>query len=88
MGASAANASNTKSNVACAAGHIQHFEGAVIAGRVELCEEVVLPQAVKTARHQIIHLVITGGGFGKDLIDEALFFAFFHVAEAEFGFYA
>ncbi len=46
-------------------------------------DEIVLPQAVKSRRHQVVHLVIAFRNLGKDLVDEVLFLRFRHGAKAE-----
>ena len=48
-----------------------------------MAHEIVLPQAVQAARHQIVHLVVAFRDLGEDLVDQALLFALADPAEAE-----
>ena len=59
------------------------MEGLRSARRIEHGDEIVLPQPVQAARHQIVHLVVAFGDLGEDLVDQALLFVFAHPAETE-----
>ena len=71
---------NAKSDVAGAAGHVQHLPAGP---RVEPLHHGIFPDAVDTGAHQVVHQVIARGDAGKDLFDQAFFLAFRHLAEAE-----
>jgi hypothetical protein len=86
VGAAATCACNTKGDVAGAAGHVQHLECPVRLRRVEQGDEVVLPKPVKTAGHQVVHLVIAGRHLGEHLVHQALAVIFCNRAETERGF--
>ena len=79
----AARARVADRHVARAAGDVDEAERPLPARRVEDRDEVVLPQPVQAARHQVVHQVVALGDGGEDLVDEALALAFRHLAVSE-----
>ena len=82
-GVGAAGARVAHRHVAGAAGDVEQPKGAVAARRIELRDEVALPQPVQTARHQVVHQVVALGDRREHAVDEALALALGDVAEAE-----
>ena len=70
-------------DVAGAAGDIEQPERRAAARRLDHGDEVVLPQPMQAAGHEIVHEVVAAGDGREDAVDEALALAFGHVAEAE-----
>ena len=59
-------------DVAGSAGNVQKREGLRAFGRGEHGHELVFPQPVQAAGHQIVHQVVAAGDAGKHAVDEAL----------------
>ena len=72
-------------DIAGAAGDVDQVEAARRPGRREPGDEVVLPQPVQAARHQVVHQVVAPGDGGEHVVDEALARAVGDLAEAEAG---
>ncbi len=71
---------DAESDVAGAAGHIQHLPAGP---RVQPFDHGVLPQPVDARAHQIVHEVVFARDRGKDLAHQGFLLGFRHLAEAE-----
>ena len=65
-------AQRAKGDVARAAGNVEKGERRGTLGRGKPGDEVVLPQPVEAARHQIVHQIVARRDPGEDLVHEAL----------------
>jgi hypothetical protein len=81
--AGAPRSCDPEGDVAGSSCDIEHVEWPAPLGNSKKGHKIVLPQPVKTARHQVIHLVIAVGDLGEDLIDEALLFLLRHAPITE-----
>ncbi len=72
-------------DVAGAPGNVQEREGLMAFGGCEHGHELVFPQPVQAAGHQIVHQVVAAGDTGKHAIDEALLGLGRHRGKAKAG---
>src|SRR5690606_13388133 len=73
---------DAKGNVAVSARHIHRPPAGL---GLEPFHHRILPDAVDTAAHQVVHQVVTCRDGGKHLADKAFFFGLRHVTETEAG---
>jgi hypothetical protein len=96
---SAARLDHAEGDVAGAAGKIEqrerprarlHFvrRRGPRARRIDGGDERVLPGAVKSARHEIVHQVVTARHAVKNVVDQRLLVLERHLPEAEIGMFA
>src|SRR5262249_38181874 len=87
-GARAAGASDPESDVTSAAGEIEQRKRPLVFRRGYRPHQRVLPGAMQSARHQVVHQVIASGDRMKDVIDAPLLVLERHAFVAEMGLFA
>src|SRR5262245_29364845 len=82
-GARARGFEDAKGHVAGATGDVEKGERRGAFGRGEPGDEVVFPQPVQAARHQIVHQIVARRDPGEDLVHEALLRLLAHPGKAK-----